>query len=91
MSEDTNRVSSFAKILVRYIVKHISWLYLTVIIVLTFGLIYVLGTVNQEKVVVEDEPTEQIYTRSEVDELLHSQELRIQNLEKQVEQLKNNP
>ena len=91
MSEDTNRVSSFAKILVRYIVKHISWLYLTVIIVLTFGLIYVLGTVNQEKVVVEDEPAEQIYTRSEVDELLHSQELRIQNLEKQVEQLKNNP
>lgn len=91
MSEDTNRVSSFAKVLVRYIVKHISWLYLTVIIVLTFGLIYVLGTVNQEKVVVEDEPTEQIYTRSEVDELLHSQELRIQNLEKQVEQLKNNP
>ncbi|MCQ9209523.1 hypothetical protein [Granulicatella seriolae] len=85
-------IQDFGDSLGRYMIKHSSWVYMFIIVVLLFGSIYLLGILNQEPAV--DSPTNMSSYIEEIKELrkeVNSQDQRIKNLEEQIKLLQTNP
>lgn len=84
-------MQDFGDSLGRYMIKHSSWVYMFIIVVLLFGSIYLLGILNQEPAV--DSPTNMSSYIEEIKDLrreVTSQNKRIQYLEEQIKLLQSN-